>query len=412
MVALEERGGYVMRCDISSEYEKLRTVMVHEPGNEIGRLAPSNKDQLLFDDIPYLEEMRREHKDFVELLKQNGVESLEVRNLLIEILKDEEITKRLFDECMELERCRGLKNGEFLNGREPKEVAEILFSGLTYNEFEGKLVEEMTKKGEEFLIPPIPNFYFTRDPSAVIKDGVVSCKMFYPARAREALIMKYIFKFHPTFRGNSPFWYGIKEEEDRPYTIEGGDIILLNSDVIAIGNSERTRSHSIERLAQNLFDHDVVDVVYEVKIPHERTYMHLDTVFSVISEDIVVFYPEALKETIEMIAYRPYRMYGRLIARGEKEKFGLIDRLPELLGADVVALQTGGGDIRYSEKEQFADGTNTLAVAPKKVVTYRRNEKTNEVLEELGVKVLRIDGYELVRGRGGPRCMTMPLVRG
>jgi len=400
-----------MRCNITSEYEKLKTVIVHEPGNEIQRLTPSNRKWLLFDDIPYLKEMKREHKQFVEVLKQYGVEPLEVRDLLIEILKDEKIRERLFNECMELERCRGLKTKEFLSGMEPEDVAEILFAGITYNEWEKKLVGEMTKEGEEFLIPPIPNFYFTRDPGAIIKNGVVSCKMHFPARTREALIMKYIFKFHPFFRGNSPFWYGEKEEEDRPYTIEGGDIILLNSDTVAIGNSQRTKPHSIEKLAQNLFDHGIVDVVYEVKIPPKRTYMHLDTVFSVISEDIVVFYPDALSETIEMISYRPSMMYGRLIARGEKEKFGLIDELPDILGSSVIALKTGGGDIRYSEKEQFGDGTNTLAISPKIVITYERNEKTNEVLEKKGVKVHRIDGFELVRGRGGPRCMSMPVAR-
>ena len=412
MIASEEKGGYIMKCNVTSEYERLRTVIVHEPGNEIERLTPSNIKQLLFDDVPYLDEMKREHKKFVEVLKKEKIESLEVKKLLIEILNEEKILKRLFSECMELERCGGLNTEEFLNDKEPEEIAEILFVGMTENEWEEKVPGEMTKEGERFLIPPIPNFYFTRDPGAVIKDGFVSCKMCYSARAREALIMKYIFKFHPLFRGNTPIWYGEKEEEDRPYTIEGGDIIVLNGDAVAVGNSERTKSHSIEKLAQNLFENDVVEAVYEVRIPHNRDYMHLDTVFTMVSENIVVFYPDALNEIIEMIAYRPSMMYGQLIARGREETSGLIEGLPNILNTDVIKVETGNGDIRYSEKEQFADGTNTLAIAPKRVVTYERNKKTNEGLREKGIKVIEIEGYELVRGRGGPRCMSMPIVRG
>lgn len=413
-----------MKFNIKSEYEKLRTAIVHEPGNEIERLTPSNVKRLLFDDVPYLEEMKREHREFVKVLKQNGATPLEVRDLLTEVLKDEEIRRRLVAECMELDKCGGMKHEEFLNSLEPEEVAEILFAGMTDNEWKGKKTgektenetgeksNEKTENGEEFFVNPIPNSYFTRDPSAIIGSGVVSCKMCYPVRTREAIIMKYIFKFHPLFRGNSTFWYGEKEEEDRPYTIEGGDIVVLDSDTVAVGNSERTKSYSIEKLAQNLFNYDVVDVVYEVKIPIKRIYMHLDTVFSVVSENTVIFYPDALEETFEMVSYRPSMVCGKLVARGKKEKNGFIKSLEDIIDSEVIKLKTGGGDIHYGPKEQFDDATNTLAIAPGKVVTYRRNERTNQVLKESGVEVFPIDGYELIRGRGGPRCMTMPLVRG
>lgn len=410
-------------CKITSEYGQLEVAMVYEPGNEIERLTPSNKKELLFDDVPYLEEMKREHAEFVEELIENEVNVLQMKELLTEVLKKDDIKESLISECVELDRCNGMKNEQYLNDIDLENLVEILFAGMTEEEWDRIKFEEKNsenirskpeddeKKRENFFISPIPNSYFTRDPSAIIGNGVVSCKMFYPIRAREALIMKYIFKFHPLFRGDTPFWYGEKEEEYRPYTIEGGDIIVLNSDTVAVGNSERTKPYSIEKLAQNLFNHNVVDEVYEVRIPPERTYMHLDTVFSIINKDLIIYYPKALNEKFELIKYRPSVEHGELVARPSRVEKEFIDNLDDMIGTMVTKLETGGGDITEGAKEQFNDGTNTLAIAPGKVIAYTRNKVTNKVLEDNDVDVIRIDGNELVRGRGGPRCMILPLRR-
>ena len=402
-----------MKCNINSEYEKLRVVIVHEPGNEIERLAPSNMNQLLFEDIPYLKKMIKEHKGFVRLLKRNGVKPLEFKELLMEILKDDGVKEKLIDKCIELEGCYGMKNKRFLSCLEPEEIAEVFFSGITYNESNRKPIERMTRVLRMFLISPLPNSYYTRDSNAIIRYGIVPCRMKYLVRDREALFMKFIFKFHPFFRKKAIFCYREKKEETMLHTIEGGDIIVLNRSTVLIGNSGRTESYAIEKLAGNLFEHDIVDTVYEVKIPPRSIYGHLDSVFSIISEDIILFYPDVFHEDFEIGLYRPSLIHGKIVAKKEARICKLKEVLSDNLGNDIIPLKTGGGDIHYSEREQFtADGTNILAISPKRVISYIRNEKTNQELEDYGVKVITIEGSELVRGRGGPRSMIMPVIRG
>jgi arginine deiminase len=356
--------------------------------------------------------MKREHKSFVKMMEKNGVKLLEFKTLLTEILRNDEAKRRIINEFVELEGYPSLKIEKMLDSWEPENIVEILFTGITYDEWKKKSDLDMPKKGDEFLISPIPHSYYTRDSVAAIGDGIVPCRMAYPVRAREAVFMKYIFRYHPIFERNVSFWLG-EQEVERSCTIEGGDITMLNCDTVAIGHSKRTRPSAIEKIAKNLFENNMIDILYEIRIPSKSIYGHLDSVFSIISDDIILFYPDALIEKIEIKLYKPSMEYGNLTIRKETKKSGLREELSDILGGDIIVLKTGGGIIHYGEKEQFAaDGTNLLAIASKKVITYARNEKTNQELEDNGVKTIIIKGSELVRGRGGTRSMVMPIARG
>jgi arginine deiminase len=268
------------------------------------------------------------------------------------------------------------------------------------------------ERGSDFyLLEPIPNAYFTRDPGAVVGDGWVACKAHFETRVRETVLMRLVAELHPRFSGTN-ILFGQRAEEDRPFTIEGGDIHVLSRDAVMIGVSQRTRSETVALLARKLFAGGKVQRVYEVEIPSDRRYMHLDTVFTIIAQGVVVVYPDVIDRIEQIRRYEPVlNSDGELGAQPIRETRKLHTLLGEEFSSPLTVVNTGGNDVRYSAREQGADGTNVFAIAPGRVISYDRNLHTNAAMRSLGIEVLEIEGSELVRGLGGPRCMALPLRR-
>lgn len=402
-----------MNLNILSEYGKLKVVMVHRPGREIERLTKENFQEFLFEDIPYLKEMQNEHDNFVQHLKSKGVTVLYFKDILLDILKIPKVKKQIVQKAVSLEYCGGSETD--LLKLDPEVLCEDLIAGITINEarerkFNG--LKNSKELPEGFLLKPIPNLYFMRDPGVVIGNGVVASNMHYSIRIRESLLLEFIFNFHDNFKGNFFPIFGFEKLEQRPFNVEGGDVIVLNETSVAIGCSERTRSESIHKIAQSLFSMpgSKFEKVFEVTIPMRREYMHLDTVFTVVGPKKVVIYPEALKLALETKIYTKEINKGQIRAAPQVEPEPFLEILDNVLGG-LTPIKTGGGNPFAASREQRADGTNVLAIGPDLAVTYNRNIKTNEELEKFNVDYHGIPGSELVRGLGGPRCMTMPLVR-
>ena len=400
---------------VSSEVGKLKRVMLHRPGKELERLTIDNKDELLFDDILWVEEAQKEHDAFADILRDNGVEVVYFRNCLSHVLRDEEVRDSLLDDALSLEAIdlpllTALKSVLMLES--PGDLAEILIAGLTKKEaleFLGPCSSLLlrTMFDRDFLIRPLPNLYFQRDPFSFVKNGVILSVMNYEARRKEPLYAKYIFKNHPYFK-NIEILFGEHPRDTYPYNIEGGDILVLSGSVVAIGVSQRTAAGALQIVGKNLAEKAGITTVLAVDIPKTRSAMHLDTVFTMVDKDAFTIYPE-VKDYIRLWELQ-YSPNGEISSIQEHQNLG--DCLKKTLGLDNVRfIETGGGDPVAAARDQWNDGTNTLAIAPGVVVTYRRNVTSNRVLQENGIKVFEIKGGELGRGRGGPRCMSMPMMR-
>lgn len=402
-----------MRFRIDNEYDPLRSVLVHRPGLEIDRLTHDNAKAFLFEDVPYLRRMQDEHDAFVATMREHGVEVVYVENYLREILQDEQVRVALLSQIFAVDANPTLVDTlALMKHWNIDELVEILFAGITVDEFKfraGHPPAGLPESEDAFLLPPIPNAYFCRDPAVVVGDAAISSKMHYRERVRETLITRAVLEHHPEFREN-PITYGGSAEptEDRPYTIEGGDVIVLSPDAVLIGASERTRSQTIERLAAKCFQFGKVNRVYEIPIPTERAFMHLDTVFTIIDRGKVLWYPDVIKQ----IRYiHRYEAHDAAAARRVPEDRDLERILRDEFGCQLTIIKTAGGKKPHAAKEQRMDGANVLAIAPSVGITYVRNEHTTRELQQHGVTCLGIDDSELVRGLGGPRCMTMPLRR-
>lgn len=397
--------------NVTSEIGRLKRVLLHRPGQEVENLVPEYLGRLLFDDIPYLKIAQQEHDKFAEVLRENGAEVVYLEELSAEVLEDEKVKLEFLKEFLEESGITSpsLKESliEYLSKMPARQMVDKIMAGVRKNEIEVKeptsLVELMADD-YPFYLDPMPNLYFTRDPGASIGNGITLNRMRTEARRRETLFLKYIIKYHKSFEG-TPLWY----DRSMPYAIEGGDELVLSDKVVAIGCSERTSAEAIETVARNLFNANTsFEKVLVFEIPKCRAFMHLDTVFTMVDYD---------KFTIHPGVQGPLSVYEVTKGANNTIKFKhntspLNKILAEALNLSSVELiQCGGGDFIIAGREQWNDGSNTLAIAPGVVVTYERNYVTNEILTKRGIKVITIPSSELSRGRGGPRCMSMPLYR-
>lgn len=408
--------------DVRSEIGELRCVMLHRPGDELLNLSPDGLEQLLFDDIPFLDVAQKEHDAFAQMLRDQGVKVLYLDELVAEALDSDPGARDEFTTDY-LAQCGvdglGVKAAirERLDAIEDTKVfVDKTITGIRSDEIDvdptaaRSLADLMETSGEDnggIVVDPIPNVYFTRDTFSVIGRGVSLNHMRSATRRRESLYGSCIFRHHPDFKG-APIWY----TPDSPYHIEGGDILVLKDDVIAVGISERTQPAAIDLLARNLLwgDEDSgIRRVYAFSIPHKRSFMHLDTVFTQVDVDTFTVHPGIL---------------GRLsvfeLTRGAtsgdvriRQMDGSLDKiLAQVLGLPAVKLiKCGGDDPIASAREQWNDGSNTLAVRPGTIFVYQRNAVTNDILYREGLTLLEVPSAELSRGRGGPHCMSMAFLR-
>ncbi|GAB6935305.1 arginine deiminase [Calditerricola yamamurae] len=401
---------------ITSEIGELRTVLLHRPGKEVENLTPEYLGRLLFDDIPYLPAVQKEHDYFAQTLRNRGIEVVYLENLMAETLQNDEIREQFVEDI--LKESKADVTGAFYHLKDyllslpSEQLVEKVMSGIRKSEIkeEKKIhLHEMMEDHYPFYLDPMPNLYFTRDPAAVVGNGIAINRMSRGVRRRESLFMEYIIRFHPRFASHDiPVWF----DRNYRFSMEGGDILVLSKHVVAIGISERTTAQAVEEFAKNLFagQQDIRQVM-AVEIPKTRAFMHLDTVFTMVDRNKFSVHPAILGPQGEMRIFllEPGEEEGTLRI---SERHNLIDTLKEVLGLEeVVLIPCGNGDPIAAAREQWNDGSNTLAIAPGVVVTYDRNYVTNQVLREHGIEVIEVPSSELVRGRGGPRCMSMPLVR-
>lgn len=399
---------------VFSEIGKLKKVLLHRPGKELENLMPDYLERLLFDDIPFLEEAQKEHDAFAEALRAEGVEVVYLEDLTAEALTSKEIREEFVDEYLQEANIRGNQTKEAIREmllaiEDNKTLVEKTMAGVQkaeLPEIPNKGLTDLVESDYPFAIDPMPNLYFTRDPFATIGNGVSLNHMYSETRNRETLYAKYIFKYHPEYKdADVPMVYD-RTENTR---IEGGDELVLSKDVLAVGISQRTDAASIEKLMKNIFAKNLgFKKVLAFEFANNRKFMHLDTVFTMIDYDKFTIHPE-IEGDLRVFSVTPDGNDGLVIV---EEHDNLEHILATNLGRESVQLiRCGAGNIVAAGREQWNDGSNTLTIAPGVVVVYDRNTVTNKKLEEYGLRLIKIRGSELVRGRGGPRCMSMPLVR-
>jgi len=400
---------------VGSETGVLKRVFLHRPGKELERVTIDNKEELLIDEIVWVERARRDHDEFASLLRANGAEVVYFQDCLRDILRDASVRGSLLDDLPMFEtRDRSLADALKRTVMEmtPDEAADTLIGGMTKKEaFDrmGRIKSLAFESADDdaFFFYPLPNLYFQRDPYFFVRNAVVLCAMRYPARRREPLYARYIFQHHSLF-GNVKIVFGANYEDRFPNIIEGGDFLVLNEDCVAIGVSERSMSGTIQNVGSRLASEIGITKVLAVDIPKQRAYMHLDTVFTMVDTDAFTIYP-GVAGTMRVWEL-DYDEGGGL--SGITESRDLFGCLKKSLGLDTIrCIETGGGDRIEASRDQWNDGTNTLAIAPGVVVTYESNVASNRALRDMGITVHEINGSELGKGRGGPRCMSMPLKR-
>lgn len=396
---------------VYSEIGKLKAVLLHRPGTEVENIVPDYLRRLLFDEIVFLKQAQREHDQFVRILNNEGVEVVYLTDLMADILQDSKVREEFLMEFMIEGKVvtEGLQEAikEYFSQLSPRDFINKCISGLRNDELrhiKPKTLGDMIKNAYPFQLDPIPNLYFQRDPFASIGRGISLNVMANETRNRETIFAKYIFNYHLRFR-KVPRWYN----RDKTHPIEGGDILVLSKKVVAIGVSDRTSPTAVERVAQRLLDSEEgFQTVLAFDIPKKRAYMHLDTVFTMVDFDQFTIYP-GIEEPLDVYSLTRGAS-SQLSIKYERRELSEI--LKVYLGLPAVNLiRCGDGDSIAASREQWSDGSNTLAISPGKVVCYNRNHITNEALRRNKIEVLEFDSYELSRGRGGPRCMSMPLIR-
>jgi arginine deiminase len=401
-----------MKLNVTSEIGRLKTVLLHRPGKELENLTPDILERLLFDDIPYLKVAQREHDAFAHVLRKNGVEVLYIKDMVVEAINHHpEVKSNFINQFIEesFVLSYSVKDAiyHYLDNLSIEEMVEAMISGIQTTDVDVKKkasIMDMLENEYPFYTDPMPNILFQRDPFVTLGNGVVMNNMMTDARSRETLLSQYMFKYHPRFENEEiPFY---NERFDR-YKSEGGDYLVLSESVIAVGISQRTDPRQIEKIAKRLFKRNTTfKTVLAINIPKTRAFMHLDTVFTQVDKYVFTIHP-GIQETLTAF---------EIEKNGEgitvtKVVMPLEKVLEKHLGHEITLIHCGGQDLITSGREQWNDGANTLAIAPGVVVVYERNNVTNQALRDAGIKVLEVPSSELSRGRGGPRCMSMPLVR-
>ena len=400
---------------VKSEIGPLKRVLLQRPGRELEHLSPNTMGQLLFDDIPYLYGAQREHDCFAQILRDNGAEVVYLEDLTAQVLASDEVLRRQFV-AETIRRAGSTAMGYradleryLLDIQDPLCLVLKTMEGVSYQDVfpneQGRL-SSLVHTGVRFLMPPIPNLYFTRDPFACIGRGVSLNHMFTATRNRETLYGDYVLRHHPDYAGQVPLYY----TPDQYFCIEGGDILNLSRRVLGVGISQRTQPEAIEQLAKNIFadEESCITTVLAFEIPRTRAFMHLDTVFTQVDHDKFTVHPGILG------ALSVYELTGKgeRTLKTRKLEASLEDILKQYLHLDSVQLIRCGGESPIAAaREQWSDGSNTLCIRPGVVLVYDRNYVTNRILNDCGIETLEMPSSELSRGRGGPRCMSMPLVR-